>query len=112
MRKREADSGGAEDAELLALQRARRALRTDAARVADALTQLVESDTRFVSHAAQSGAEYDAMLLAASQQAQAIAARERFDSRVLWWSFAAFFAVVAMIWNQRIFDVRLVTFFR
>ena len=92
---------------MLALQRARNALRTDAARVSDALHELVASDDRFVKKSDATASAYDAKLQAASKRVEAIARRERQDNCIRWWSFTVFFAVVAFIWSQRLFGVTL-----
>lgn len=89
-------------AELLALQRARNALRADATRVSDTLRELVASDERFIEHSRKSTDEYDTKLNAASRRMEKIRKREILDSRILWWSFTLFFAVVAWIWKERL----------
>jgi hypothetical protein len=88
--------------ELIALQRARNALRADATRVADTLRELVASDERFLEHSKKSSVEYDERLNAATKRMEKIQKREQLDNRILWWSFSIFFAVVAWIWKQRL----------
>jgi hypothetical protein len=102
---RNSQQGAVVNAELLALSRARTALRADATRVSDTLKELVTSDERFLDHSKKSEGEYDAKLNAASKRLEAIAKRERLDNQILWWSFTIFFVVVAWIWKQRLIGI-------
>lgn len=95
------------NAELLALSRARAALRADASRVSETLNELVTSDQRFLEHGKKSSEEYDTKLNAAAKKVASIAKRERLDNRILWWSFTIFFVVVAIIWKQRLIGISL-----
>jgi hypothetical protein len=101
------DTSDEVNAELLALTRARAALRADASRVSETLKELVTSDERFLEHGKKSSEEYDKKLNAAAKKVAAIAKREKLDNRILWWSFTIFFVVVAIIWKQRLIGISL-----
>ena len=99
------EGDGDANAELLALSRARNALRADATRVSDTLRELVASDERFLEHSKKNTDEFDQKLNAAKKRVDAIARKERLDNQILWWSFTVFFVVVAWIWKQRLIGI-------